>query len=135
MIWLAYSWMSVGFRAISMSFFSFLSQKTYLGECFRPEVILSRRYLKNAVFDHPLSSSICHFLKMSWTLNHLQLEPNIFRIFVSLWYLLLIKISKKINEVWVTYPGWFNMELTNEAFFPFNNRCYDQYKNVFCSFS
>ena len=34
------------FRAISMSFLSFLSQKTYPGEFLRPEVILSRSYLR-----------------------------------------------------------------------------------------
>ena len=38
--------MPVGFRAILMSFLSFLSQKRYPGEFLRPEVILSRRYLR-----------------------------------------------------------------------------------------
>ena len=32
---------------------------------------------------------------MPKTLNHLELEANIFRIFLSLWYLPLVKISKK----------------------------------------
>ena len=38
--------MLVGFRVISMSFLSFLSQKTYPGEFLRPKVILSRSYLR-----------------------------------------------------------------------------------------
>ena len=47
----------------------------------------------------------------------MELETNIFRIFISLWYLPPVKVSKKIHEVRVTCPGWFNMELPNEAFF------------------
>ena len=46
MIEFAYSSIPVGFRAILMSFLSFLSQKTYPGEFVRPEVILSRTYLR-----------------------------------------------------------------------------------------
>ena len=30
----------------------------------------------------------------------------------------------------MTWPGWFNMELPNEAFVPLRNHCYDQCKNV-----
>ena len=37
------------------------------------------------------------------------------------------KMLKKIQKVRVTYLGWFNMELPNEAFFPLNSRC----KNFF----
>ena len=46
LIGFVYSSMSVGFRVISMSFLSFLSQKTYPGKFLRPEVILSRTYLR-----------------------------------------------------------------------------------------
>ena len=68
-------------------------------------------------------SSICHFLKMPQNLNRLELEANIFRIFISLWYL-LIKISKKgwhvLDDLTWNYP----------EFFPFSNRCYDHCKNI-----
>ena len=37
----------VGFRPILMSFLNFLSQQRYPGEFLRPEVILSRSYLRN----------------------------------------------------------------------------------------
>ena len=47
----------------------------------------------------------------------MELEANIFGIFISLWYLPLVKIPKKIHEIKVTCPGWFNMELPNEAYF------------------
>ena len=69
-----------------MSFWSLLSQKTYPGEFLKPEVILSRRYLRTYSIwpPSPLSSSICHFLKMSQTLNRLELEAHIFRILISL---------------------------------------------------
>ena len=36
-----------------MSFLGFVIQKTYPGEFLRPEVILSRSYLKNIVFASP----------------------------------------------------------------------------------
>ena len=127
-----YSLISVGFRAILMSFLSFLSQKTYP----RPEVILSRNYLrKRSTWPPPLSPSICHFLKIPWTMNRLELEANIFRIFMSLWYLPVVKISKKSMRWGWHAPGWFNMELPNEASFPLSNRCYDHCKNVFYPFS
>ena len=35
------------------------------------------------------------------------------------------KTFKKTHEVRVTCPGWFHMELPNEAFFPLSNYCYD----------
>ena len=59
-------------------------------------------------------------------MNRLRLEANIFRIFISLWYLPLLKNSKKSTRY-----GWFDMELPNEEFFPLSNRCYDHCKNVF----
>ena len=65
----------------------------------------------------------------------MELETNIFRIFISLWYLPPVKVSKKIHEVRVTCPGWFNMELPNEAFCPLSNRCYNHWKNAFYLFS
>ena len=57
MIGFAYSSIAVGFRAISMSFLSFLSQETYPGGFLRQEVIFSRSYLrkcfKNAIKSEP----------------------------------------------------------------------------------
>ena len=49
----AYSSITVGFRAISMSFLSFLSRKTYPGKVLRPEVILSRSYLRKCIIWLP----------------------------------------------------------------------------------
>ena len=45
------------------------------------------------------------------------------------------KCFKKIHELRVASPEWFNMELPNEAFFLLSNRCYDYCKNVFYPFS
>ena len=115
MIRFAYSLIAVGFRTISKSFFCFLSQTTYPGECLRPEVVLSRSYLRKCSIWPPLSS-IYHFLKMPENLNRLELEA-------------------KIHEVRVPCPRWFNMELPNEEFYPLRNRCYDHCKNVFYPFS
>ena len=36
--------------------------------------------------------------------------------------------KQNLKKLRVTCPGWFNMELLNEAFFPFSNRCYDYCK-------
>ena len=92
----SHSLILVGFRATLMSFLSFLSHKPYPGEFLRPEVILSRSYLRNCcIWPPPISSSISYILKMPQSLNRLELEANIFRIFISLWYLPLIKISIK----------------------------------------
>ena len=61
-----------------MSFLSFLSEKTYPGEFSRPEVTLRRNYqIKCSIWLPPLSSSICHFLKIPKTLNRLELEADI----------------------------------------------------------
>ena len=96
MIGFACSLIPAGFRAILMSFLSFVSQKTSPGDFLRPEVILNRRYLRKcSIFLLAVSSSIYHFLKMPSTLNRLELEANIFRIFISLWYLPLVNISQK----------------------------------------
>ena len=46
LIGFAYGSILLGFRAISISFLKFLSQKTYPGEFLRLEVILSRSYLR-----------------------------------------------------------------------------------------
>ena len=46
LIGFANSLIPVDFREILVSFLSFLSQKTYSGESLRPEVILSRTYLR-----------------------------------------------------------------------------------------
>ena len=68
---------------------------------------------------------------MPLTLNRLELEA----IFSEFSYLYdtyhLQKFQKKIHEVRSTCPGWFNMQLANEAFFPLSNRYNDHCKNVF----
>ena len=46
MIGFTYSLIPVDFGATLMSLFGFLSQKKYPGEFLRPEVILSRSYLR-----------------------------------------------------------------------------------------
>ena len=62
----------LGFRAISITFLSFLSQKTYPGKFLRPEVILSRSFPKKVVFGRVLPlSSICHIFK-----NAVKSEPG-----------------------------------------------------------
>ena len=64
MIRLAYSLTAVGFRAILMSFFSFVIQKTYPGKFLRPEVILSRTYLtKCSIWASPYIIINLSFLK------------------------------------------------------------------------
>ena len=85
MIGFAYSLIPINFTAIFMSFLSFVSQKTYPGKFFRPEVVLRRTYLRKcSIWPPPLSSSIFHFLKMLKTLNCLNLVANIFRMFICL---------------------------------------------------
>ena len=86
-------------------------KKTYPWEFLRPEVILSRSYLRKCSIWLGLPSSINLFFKNA--IKSESLEANIFGIFTSLWYLPLVKITKKINEVRVT----FHMELPNEASF------------------
>ena len=50
-----YSLIPIGFRTILMSFLSFLSQKRYPGKFLRPEVIISRSYLRNCyIWQSPL---------------------------------------------------------------------------------
>ena len=127
MIEFAYSLISVGFRAILMQYLSFLSQKTYPGEFLKPEIILSRNYLRKcSIWPTPLSSSICQN-----PINSEPLEANIFRIFMSLWYLPVVKTSIKTMRLGWHAPRWFHMELPNEASFPLSNGCYDHCKNVF----
>ena len=62
LIGFAYSLTAAGFRAILMSFFSFVSQKIYTGKSLRPEVTLSRSYLTECSIWLPsLSSSNYYF--------------------------------------------------------------------------
>ena len=53
LIGFSYSLRPVGFRAILMSFLSFLSQKSYPEKFSKPEVILSRGYLKTCCISCP----------------------------------------------------------------------------------
>ena len=46
MLGFVYTSIPIGLRAISMSFLSFLSQKTYPGEFLSSEVVFSRGYLR-----------------------------------------------------------------------------------------
>ena len=55
--------MPVGFRTVSMSFLSFLSQKTYPGQFLRPEVILGRSYLRKFSIWPPFISINFSFFK------------------------------------------------------------------------
>ena len=66
-----YSLIPVGFRAILMSFLSFLSQKKYPGEFFRPEVILSRSYLRNCC----IRRSPLIIINLSLFKNAIKSEP------------------------------------------------------------
>ena len=130
-----YSIISIGFRAITMSFLSFLSQKAYPGECLRPDVVLSRSYLRkcsiwlgpppiinlsffeNAIKSEPLGARGYYFLDI-----HISMIPTTGKIF------------KKIYEVRVTCPRWFKIELNNEDFSYLGNRCYKHCKKAFCLF-
>ena len=135
MIGFAYSSISLGLRAISMSFLSFLSQKTYPGEFLRPEVILSRSYLRKCSI--PLG--FLPIINLSFFLNIIKSEPlGVRGYYFQGFHISMIpttgKNFKEIHEVRVTCPGWFSTELPNGAFFPLTNRCYDQSKNVFYPF-
>ena len=55
MIGFTYSLIPVDFGATLMSLFGFLSQKKYPGEFLRPEVILSRSYLRKCSIWPPPS--------------------------------------------------------------------------------
>ena len=67
----SYSIISVGFRVILMSFLNFLSQKRYPGEFSRPEVILSRSYLRNCcIWWFPLI-----IINFSFFKNAIHSEP------------------------------------------------------------
>ena len=104
MIKFFYSLIPVGFRAISMSFLSFLSQKTYPGEFLKPEVILSRSYLRKCkIWPGPPS-----IINLSFFKNAIKSEP----LGVRDWYFQDFHISM------VSTTGKnFKKELPNEAFF------------------
>ena len=136
MIGFAYSLIAVGFRAILMSFFSFVNQKTYSGNFLRPEVILSRNYpTKCSIWPTPLSSSILSFFKNAINSEPLGVRSYYFQDFHNSVIPTTSKNFSKIRDVKVTYPGWFIIELPNEASFPLCNRYYDHCKNVFHPFS
>ena len=93
MIGFSYDSKPLEFR--TMSFFDFLSQKTYPGEFSRPEVVWNRSYQRKSSIWKICPAPICHFLKMPYIQKSLELKDNFFRIFISLSYLPLAKISKK----------------------------------------
>ena len=104
----------VGFRAISMSFLNFSCQKTYPGKFSRPEVIWDRSYQwKSSIQKVSWSTPIWYLFKTPETLKCLELEANISRAFIYLWYLPLVKISKKkeIRVTWSRNFVWCDMEL------------------------
>ena len=70
----------VGLRAILVSLLSFLSEKTYPGEFLRPEVILSRRYLRKCS------------ISTAWSWSLILTE---FSCFYDTYYLLPEKFQKK----------------------------------------
>ena len=114
---------------ILISVFSFMSQKLHPGDFLRPEVILSRSYIrKYSIWPAP---SIIINLSFH-QLNRLELQANFFRIFISLWYLSLIIFHFNVR---VTCHGWFSIELPNKASFLISSLSYDHCKNVFYSFS
>ena len=136
MIRFAYSSIPVGFTAISMSFLSFLSQKTYPRAFLRPHVILSRIYLRKCIFGWVLPlSSFLSFFKNAIKFEPLRVREQYFQDFHISMIPTTGKSFKKIHEVRVTCPGWFNIEFPNEAFSPLSNRCYVHCKNVFYTFS
>ena len=65
-----YSSIPVGFRAISMLFLSFLSQKTYPDKFLRPDIILSRSYLRKcSIWPCP------YIINLSFFKNDIKSEP------------------------------------------------------------
>ena len=71
LIGFAYSSIPVGIRAILMSFFIFLSQKTYPWEFLRSEVVLNRIYLRKCRvwLDSP------SIISLSFFKNAIKSEP------------------------------------------------------------
>ena len=65
----------LGFREILMSVFSLLSQKTYPGEFSRPEVILSRSYLRKCCIWLPPIIINLSFFKNDINLDSKTLRP------------------------------------------------------------
>ena len=125
-----------GFRAISMSFLSFLSQKTFTGEFLRPWVILSKSYLrKRSNWPGPSSSIIFSFFENAIKSERVGVRDQYFHDFHIYMIFTIAKNLEKVHEVTVTCPGWFNMELPNEELFPLTNRCCDHCKNIFYQFS
>ena len=95
--WFSYSLIPVGFRAILMSFLSFLSQKKIPRRIFKTRGYFKEKLSKKLLHLAAPSPIIINLLLFKNAINSkcLQLEANIFRIFISLWYLPLVKISKK----------------------------------------
>ena len=71
LIGFAYSSASVGYRSISMSFLSFLSQNTYPGEFLKPEVILNRSYSNKC----SISLGLPLIINLSFLKNVIKYEP------------------------------------------------------------
>ena len=120
-----------------MSFLSYLSQKKHTQWNFYDRSYFKQKLSKK--MQHLDGPSPYHqffsFFKSAINLISLKLEPNIFKIFTSLWYLPLVTISKKkMLEVRVTCHGWFNMALPSEAFFSLNNSCCEHCRNVYTHF-
>ena len=129
----AFSSIPVGFRQFKCLFWVTWVKKNIPSGIFMTEVISSRSYLRKCSIwmGPPRIINFFHFLKV---LICLKLEPNIFKIFTSLWYLPLVTISKKkMLEVRVTCHGWFNMALPSAAFFSLNSCC-DHCRNVYTHF-
>ena len=96
-------------------------KKTYPWEFLRPEVTLSRSYLRKCSIWLGLPSSINLFFKNA--IKSESLEANIFGIFTSLWYLPLVKITKKIRG-----KGDISHGITQWSIFRLSNRCNDHCK-------
>ena len=91
----SYSSKPVCFRAISMSFLNFLSKKPYPVNFQGQKLFETEIIKKSSIENLSRGTPICHLLKVPWILKFLDLEANIFRAFISLWCLPLVKISKK----------------------------------------
>ena len=68
-----------------MSFFKFLESKYIPRDIFKSRGYFKQKLSKKMSYlAASISSSICRFLKMPETLNHLELEANVFMIFIPL---------------------------------------------------
>ena len=101
-----HSLIRVDFRAISKSFLSFISQKTYSGKFSRQEVNLSRRYLRKCSIWLPPSPSPPCIFNLSFFQNGTKSDPvRCFHDFLIPMIPTTGKNFRKIHEVRVICLG------------------------------